>query len=161
MKVAKNKIFSRPCLLQLVEDLKKQGKKIVFTNGCFDIIHLGHIRLLEQAKTLGDFLIVGINSDESVRRLKGHERPIIQQEDRAEILAALEAVNAVTIFSEDTPETLIKMIRPDIHIKGGDYDIDQVPEAKVVEEYGGQVRFIPVVPGRSTTELIERIKKGG
>ena len=159
--MAKNKIFSRPCLLQLVEDLKKQGKKIVFTNGCFDIIHLGHIRLLEQAKTLGDFLIVGINSDESVRRLKGHERPIIQQEDRAEILAALEAVNAVTIFSEDTPETLIKMIRPDIHIKGGDYDIDQVPEAKVVEEYGGQVRFIPVVPGRSTTELIERIKKGG
>lgn len=156
-----NKILQRQHLLEIVNNLKNQGKKIVFTNGCFDILHSGHIRLLEKAKSLGDFLVVGINSDDSVHRLKGPERPVNSQDDRSEILSALESVDAVTIFDEDTPEKLISVIKPDIHVKGGDYTIDQIPESKIVEEYGGKVLIFPFFKGRSTTEILNKIKNGG
>ena len=161
MTLGREKILSRQDLLKTVSDLRSRGKTVVFTNGCFDILHLGHVRLLYEAGLLGDFLVVGINSDDSVRRLKGPSRPLVPEEDRAEILAALEPVSAVTIFPEDTPEELISILKPDIHVKGGDYDIKEIPEAKIVESYGGEVRLIPLVPGHSTTELANKIKNGG
>lgn len=141
----------------IVQNLKNEGAKIVFTNGCFDILHLGHVRYLRKAKNLGDILVVGLNSDDSVRQLKGPERPYISELERAEILASLECVDYVIIFSEKRPDNLIKIVKPDFHVKGGDYKISALPEKKLVESLGGKVVVIPPIKGRSTTNIVERI----
>jgi rfaE bifunctional protein nucleotidyltransferase chain/domain len=137
------------------------GKTVVWTNGCFDLLHVGHIRSFRDAKALGDILIVGINSDASVRALKGDSRPIVNQTDRAELIAALEMVDYVAIFDEPTPVAALSRLRPDIHCKGAEYadGARPVPEREIVLSYGGQIRFLPFHPGRSTTELVERIAK--
>jgi len=135
-------------------------QQVVFTNGCFDILHLGHVEYLEAASRLGDVLVVGLNSDASVSRLKGPSRPLLPQEARARILAALEFVEAVFIFDEDTPEKLIEALRPDVLVKGGDYTEDQIAGAAFVRAYGGQVVILPYVPGYSTTSLIQKICAG-
>jgi D-beta-D-heptose 7-phosphate kinase/D-beta-D-heptose 1-phosphate adenosyltransferase len=152
-----NKIKPRQQIGAIVKNLKNEGAKIVFTNGCFDILHLGHARYLREAKKLGDILIVGLNSDPSVRALKGAPRPYVPELERAEILASLESVDYVVIFSEARPDNLIRAIQPDIHVKGGDYDICQLPERKVVEALGGKVVVIPPIEGRSTTNLVDKI----
>ena len=141
----------------IVKNLKNQGAKIVFTNGCFDILHLGHVRYLREAKRLGDILVVGVNSDNSVTALKGPGRPYVSEIERAEILASMECVDFVIIFTELRPDRLIKIIRPDVHVKGGDYKITELPERKVVEALGGKVVVIPPIKGRSTTGIIEKI----
>ena len=138
------------------QNLKKNGK-IVFTNGCFDIIHAGHVRYLTAAKNFGDILIVGLNTDDSVRRLKGNSRPINNQNDRAEVLLGLKAVDYVILFGENTAEALISEIKPDIYVKGGDYILETLPEAKIVQSYGGRVEFVNLVAGRSTTNVIKKI----
>lgn len=138
--------------------LRAGGQRIVFTNGCFDILHTGHVRYLKAARSLGDCLAVGLNSDVSVRRLKGPERPVNAEADRAEVLDALFAVDYVTIFDEPTAEDLIARIRPDVYVKGGDYTLDSLPEAKIVQQYGGRVAFVDLVPGRSTTKVIEKLR---
>jgi D-beta-D-heptose 7-phosphate kinase/D-beta-D-heptose 1-phosphate adenosyltransferase len=137
---------------------RKSGKTVVFTNGCFDILHRGHTVYLERAKALGDVLIVAVNSDESVRRLKGPERPVNSLEDRMHVLASLRYVDHVVAFGEDTPEELIRAIKPHVFVKGGDYENKPVPEADVVRELGGTVRILPYVDNTSTTSLIERIR---
>lgn len=138
--------------------LRAGGQRIVFTNGCFDILHMGHVRYLKAARSLGDCLAVGLNSDVSVRRLKGPERPVNVEADRAEVLDALFAVDYVTIFDEPTAAELIARIRPDVYVKGGDYTLDTLPEAKIVQQYGGRVAFVDLVPGRSTTKVIEKLR---
>ena len=137
---------------------KRNGRKIVFTNGCFDLLHPGHIRSLETARALGDALIVGLNSDESVRNLKGPHRPVIPELERAEILASLECVDAVTIFREPTPQKLIAALLPDILVKGGDWPGDQIVGREEVEAAGGRVARVDIVPGYSTTEILKRIR---
>lgn len=129
----------------------------MFTNGCFDLLHPGHIHTLVQARALGDVLVVGLNSDESVRRLKGKKRPILDQTERAAILAALEAVDYVTIFDDDTPRTLILQLRPDVLVKGGDWSAEAVVGKEEVEAWGGEVVLIPYQEGNSTTNIIERV----
>lgn len=136
----------------------RKGKKLVFTNGCFDLLHVGHVRYLKEARSLGDLLVVAINTDKSVQKLKGQDRPLQNQEDRSEILAALECVDFVTIFDEETPEKLIQRIKPDILVKGGDWTIDKIVGAPFVMSYGGEVKSLQFVPGRSTTLLIEKMK---
>lgn len=143
---------------QLVEILKSQNKKVVFTNGCFDILHVGHLRYLNEAKKQGDVLIIGVNSDASVKRLKGESRPINNQFDRAEILSGLKAVDYTVIFEEDTPEELIATLKPSIHVKGGDYKKEDLPETKIVESYGGEVRILSFVEGKSTTNIVKKIQ---
>ncbi len=138
--------------------LRAHGQRIVFTNGCFDILHVGHVRYLGAARALGDCLVVGLNSDTSVRRLKGPERPVNEEADRAEVLDALRAVDYVTIFDEPTAAELIEIIRPDVYVKGGDYTIATLPEAEIVRGYGGRVEFIDLVPERSTTRVIEKLR---
>ena len=140
------------------ETLRRGGKKIVFTNGCFDILHAGHVRYLAAARALGDCLVLGLNTDASVRRIKGPERPINSEEDRAEVADALKAVDYVVLFGEPTAEQVIGKVRPDIYVKGGDYTLETLPEAKIVQSYGGRVEFIALVAGRSTTNVIEKIK---
>lgn len=135
------------------------GKRLVFTNGVFDVLHAGHCRYLAEARACGDMLIVGMNTDASVRRLgKGPDRPINPLEDRAEVLSALRAVDGVIPFEEDTPEALITLLRPDIHVKGGDYTEEQLPEAKIVRSYGGDVIILSLLEGRSTTNIVRRIR---
>lgn len=146
--------------IQIIEKIKKEGKKIVFTNGCFDIIHAGHVDYLEKAKSLGDFLIVGLNSDDSVRRLKGNSRPINPQEQRKRVLEGLKAVDMVIIFDEDTPERLIKEIKPDILVKGGDWKVENIVGADFVMSYGGKVYSIDFVFDTSTTKIIQKVKDG-
>jgi len=137
------------------------GKRLVFTNGVFDVLHAGHVRYLEEARACGDMLIVGMNTDASVRRLgKGPDRPINPLEDRAEVLSALRAVDGVIPFEEDTPENLISQLRPEIHVKGGDYTEDQLPEARIVRSYGGDVIILSLLEGRSTTNVVRRIRGG-
>jgi len=133
------------------------GKKVVFTNGCFDLLHVGHVRYLAEAKAQGDLLVVGINSDESVKKLKGESRPIQSEQDRAEILAALASVDFVVTFTEDTPENLIHDVRPDILVKGGDWPIEKIVGAKFVLSYGGEVRSLQFVTGRSTSLIVEKM----
>ena len=140
--------------------LRAAGARVVFTNGCFDILHAGHVRYLAAARAQGDVLILGLNSDASVRRLKGPSRPINNEQDRAEVVGALAAVDAVVIFGEDTAETLIAKVRPAVYVKGGDYTREMLPEARIVEVYGGEVAFIPLVAGKSTTGIIEREGRG-
>jgi rfaE bifunctional protein nucleotidyltransferase chain/domain len=142
---------------QIVENLKKEGKKIIFTNGCFDILHVGHVRYLNDAKKYGDFLIVGINSDSSVRRIKGKNRPIIDEKARAEVVAGLDSVDMVIIFSEDTPYELIKTLEPDVLIKGGDWKEEEIVGADIVKGSGGKVLTVPYISGYSTTSIIEKI----
>ena len=138
--------------------LRAGGKKIVFTNGCFDILHAGHVRYLEKAKAFGDVLVLGLNSDASVRANKGPSRPINGELDRAEVVGALASVDAVVLFDELTAESIIAKVRPDVYVKGGDYTIETLPEAKIVQSYGGRVEFVSLVAGRSTTNVIEKIK---
>lgn len=145
-------------LEQLGDLLRAEGKRIVFTNGCFDLLHVGHIRYLQQARDLGDCLIVGLNSDASVRALKGESRPVNSEDERAELLGALRAVDYVALFSEPTAERLIRCIRPHVYAKGGDYSVETLPEAETVRECGGVVQLLPFSDGRSTTRLIEKIK---
>ena len=137
--------------------LREGGARVVFTNGCFDILHAGHVRYLAAARSLGDVLILGLNSDASVRRLKGETRPVNRAEDRAEVVGALKSVDAVVIFGEDTAEVLIAKVRPAVYAKGGDYTLETLPEARIVERYGGEVAFIPLVAGKSTTNIITRV----
>ena len=145
----------------LTSMLSQTGQKVVFTNGCFDILHAGHVRYLNAAKELGDVLIVGLNSDESVRRLKGEGRPVNPAEDRAEVLAGLRAVDHVVVFGEATAEELVRHLKPDIYVKGGDYSLETLPEAKIVGSYGGKTVLIPMVEGRSTTNVIRRLQNEG
>lgn len=144
-------------LNQIESSLAKfRDEKIVFTNGCFDLLHVGHVRYLQEAKAQGSILVVGVNSDASVKRLKGPTRPIQNENDRAEILAALKAVDFTVIFTEDTPENLIHKVRPHILVKGGDWKINQIVGADFVLSYGGQVKSLQFVEGRSTTKIIEK-----
>jgi D-beta-D-heptose 7-phosphate kinase/D-beta-D-heptose 1-phosphate adenosyltransferase len=142
----------------LLEHWRALGDRIVFTNGCFDILHLGHVTLLNHCATLGDRVVVGLNSDSSVKKLKGDSRPVNNQDARAMILASLENVDAVIIFNEDTPIELIKFFRPDVLVKGGDYKENEIVGADVVKANGGSVKIVPLVSGLSTTHLIESIK---
>ena len=141
------------------EILRAGGQRIVFTNGCFDILHAGHVRYLAQARAQGDCLVLGLNSDASVRRLKGSSRPINSELDRAAVVGALKSVDYVVIFGEQTAEKLIAKVRPAVYAKGGDYTLDTLPEAKIVQSYGGRVAFIDMVAGRSTTNVIAKIKE--
>jgi D-beta-D-heptose 7-phosphate kinase/D-beta-D-heptose 1-phosphate adenosyltransferase len=136
---------------------KRNGKRVVFTNGCFDLLHPGHIRSLETARSLGDVLIVGINSDEGVRMLKGGGRPVIPQQERAEILASLECVDAVVIFDEFTPQRVVAALMPDVLVKGGDWPGNQIVGREEVEAAGGKVILVNVVPGYSTTDILKKI----
>lgn len=137
--------------------LREAGQRVVFTNGCFDILHAGHVRYLEAARALGDCLVLGLNTDASVRCLKGETRPVNTELDRAEVAGALASVDYVVLFDEPTAESLIEKVRPAVYVKGGDYTRETLPEAKIVEKYGGEVHFIDLVPGRSTTKIIEKI----
>ncbi len=141
----------------VVEEQKKNGKRIVFTNGCFDILHPGHVRYLEEARKLGDFLIVGLNSDESVRKIKGAKRPLIGELARAEVLAGLASVDMIVIFDKETPLELIMSLRPDVLVKGGDWQVDQIVGGREVKSWGGEVVSIRYQEGYSTTGIIERI----
>ncbi|MSP18574.1 MAG: D-glycero-beta-D-manno-heptose 1-phosphate adenylyltransferase [Bdellovibrionales bacterium] len=152
------KILSHAQITKISQELRSLGKKIVTSNGCFDLIHLGHISYLIEAASLGDLLIVGINSDASVKKLKGNDRPINCELTRAKQVAALESVDFVTIFNEDTPENILALIKPWIHVKGGDYLPANLPEKAVVEANGGKVICVSLVDGYSTTELIKKIK---
>ena len=151
------KIFSEEQLVGQLARIRRQGKRIVFTNGCFDLIHVGHVSTLAQAKTFGDILVVGINTDASVKRLKGDKRPILDQTSRLLLLAALEVVDYVTTFEEDTPLALIRTLQPDILVKGGDWKPEAVVGKEVVEHTGGRVIVVRYQAGFSTTNLIERI----
>ncbi|MBB5022133.1 D-glycero-beta-D-manno-heptose-7-phosphate kinase [Desulfurispira natronophila] len=155
--LASHKIKALPQLIPIVKQLRRQGKRVLFTNGCFDLLHHGHITYLQDARRQGDVLILGLNSDSSIRRLKGSTRPIIGQNERAQVLAALEAIDYVVIFDEDTPLELIRALKPQGLVKGGDYRPEQVVGREVVEAYGGEVLIIPFVDGSSTTGIIERI----
>lgn len=150
-------IIDRNDAANFCDELKRLGKKIVFTNGCFDIIHAGHVRYLTTAKNFGDVLIVGLNTDESVRRLKGSSRPINNQNDRAEVLLGLKAVDHVIFFGEATAENLIAEVKPNIYVKGGDYTLETLPEAKIVQRFGGRVELVNLVAGRSTTNIVQKI----
>lgn len=153
-----NKIYTRELLKEKIDQLKKEGKKIVFTNGCFDILHAGHTRYLREAKKAGDILILALNSDESVRQLKGEKRPLIAENDRADVVASLESVNFVTIFHESTPLSLIEYFKPDILVKGGDWAEDQIVGRELIKKWGGRVVIIPEIEGSSTTNIIEKIR---
>ncbi len=141
--------------------LREAGQKVVFTNGCFDILHAGHVRYLKEARAQGDCLVLGLNTDASVRRLKGPSRPVNNELDRAEVVGALGCVDYVVLFGEQTAEALISKVRPAVYVKGGDYTLETLPEAKIVQSYGGNVHFVDMVPGRSTTNVIKKIASEG
>lgn len=153
------KIKSREALAQIVQDLKAKGKRVVFTNGCFDLLHVGHIRYLEKARSLGELLVVGLNSDRSVRSIKGPLRPILPQEERAEILSGLWCVDFITLFDEPTPIELIILLKPHVLVKGGDWTKETTVGKEVVEASGGEVVILPFVEGSSSTNIIETIIK--
>ena len=155
--MSKEKIKPIKELEIILKDAKNHGNIIVTTNGIFDILHIGHIRYLQEAKKLGDILVVAVNSDASTKRLKGNSRPINSENDRAEVLAALECVDFVAIFHEDNPIKILSVLKPNIHVKGGDYDISQIIEKETVEKTGGKVVLIPMVKGYSTTGIIGKI----
>ncbi len=152
-------VVSREDLADILAGHRLRNEKIVFTNGCFDILHVGHARYLAQARALGDILVVGLNSDASVRGLKGDNRPLVPQEERAEMLAHLASVDYVSIFDELRPDALLEIVRPNIHVKGGDYRAEELPEAAVVLKHGGRIEIIPLVEGRSTTNIVDRIRE--
>jgi len=151
-------VLSQDELIIHVQRVRSQRRRVVFTNGCFDLLHPGHVKCLEQARALGDVLVVAINSDASVRRMKGPGRPVVPQAERAEVLAALEPVQFVTIFDEDTPQQIIARVLPDVLVKGGDWGPDQIVGRAEVEAAGGRVVSIPLEPGYSTTKLLEKIR---
>ena len=151
-------LVERQDIAKFCEILRKGGQKVVFTNGCFDILHAGHVTYLEAAKAQGDVLVLGLNTDASVRRLKGPERPINSELDRAKVVGALKSVDYVVLFGEQTAEAVIAEVKPDVYVQGGDYTLDTLPEAKIVQSYGGKVAFIDMVEGRSTTNIINKIK---
>ena len=153
------KILTHEALMNEREHLHRAGKKLVFTNGVFDILHVGHVRYLTQARELGDALVVAINSDASVRELKGDARPLVSQNDRAEVLAALSSVDYVTVFDDISPRSLIAKLLPDVLVKGGDYTLDQIHGREEVEAAGGRVISLPFVDGSSTSQIIERMKR--
>ena len=153
------KIKSLAAIKKIAANLKNQGRKIVFTNGCFDLLHVGHVRYLQKAKKLGDVLIVGLNTDHSVKLIKGKNRPIISQKERAEVLASLGCVDYVVLFNEPDPLKIIKAIQPDILVKGADWDKNQIVGREIVEKAGGKVVRISLVPGASSTKIIEKIIK--
>jgi D-beta-D-heptose 7-phosphate kinase/D-beta-D-heptose 1-phosphate adenosyltransferase len=153
-----NKILERNALKDKLEKLRKKGKTVAFTNGCFDILHVGHVRYLREAKKTADVLILALNSDSSVRSIKGNERPLIPEKERAEIISALEFIDFVTIFSELTPLELINYLKPDILIKGGDWPEEKVVGREEIKKWGGRVVIIPEVEGKSTTNIVEKIK---
>lgn len=153
------KILSLEELLSERARLRSAAQKLVFTNGVFDLLHVGHVRYLEQARTFGDALVVALNSDRSVRELKGDDRPVINQQERAEIIAALRSVNYVTVFDEISPRSLIARVLPDVLVKGGDYGLDEIHGREEVEAAGGKVVSLPFVEGASTSSIIERMKK--
>jgi len=155
----KSKIKSPGALRKIVFALKSKGKKIVFTNGCFDLLHYGHAKYLEDARRKGDILVVAVNSDSSVRKIKGNKRPVVAQNDRLSLVAALESVDYVTCFKEETPLKVIKLLKPDILIKGADWNKKEIVGNDVVLSYGGRVCSIKLVKGRSTTKLIKKIAK--
>jgi len=148
-------------ITDLVKKLRNQDKTIVFTNGCFDIIHAGHVQYLQEAKALGDILVIGLNSDASVKRLKGAERPVNDQNDRAIVLSAIKSVDYVVIFKEDTPYDIIKQIKPDILVKGGDWPEDEIVGHDIVKANGGIVKSLSFRPGNSSTSIIEKMKNNG
>lgn len=150
-------VSTRSELAQKASELKALGKKVVTTNGCFDILHVGHVRFLKAARALGDVLIVGLNTDRSVRKLKGEKRPIQSENDRAEILSSLGCVDYVCLFDEDTPVEFIKALKPDFHAKGADYKPSDLAETPVVEAGGGKLEIIDLVPGKSTTSIVGKI----
>lgn len=152
------KLIEKENLDKIIKKLKSENRKIVFTNGCFDILHAGHVRYLKESKKFGDILIVGLNSDISVKKIKGESRPINPEMDRAEVLAGLEAVNYIVLFDETSPVKLLEEIKPDIYTKGADYTVETLPEAKTVLSYGGKIEFIKFLEGRSTTKIIDKIK---
>jgi D-beta-D-heptose 7-phosphate kinase/D-beta-D-heptose 1-phosphate adenosyltransferase len=151
------KIFSSTALAKKLASLRSRGKRIVFTNGCFDILHVGHVEYLGKARKLGDLLVIGLNSDKSVRKIKGDSRPINRQADRAKVLSALSFVDYVTIFNEDTPESLIKKLKPDVLAKGGDWKPKDIVGGDFVKSRGGRVVSIPFVEGYSTTSLLRKL----
>lgn len=155
------KIVTFDQLLQLMKKVRAAGKKIAWTNGCFDIIHVGHVDYLEKSKSYADLLVVGLNSDVSVKKLKGELRPIFSQADRARVLAAIEPVDYIVIFDETSPIEYIRALQPDFYIKGGDYTIDTIDqhERRAVEAYGGRIVLLPMVPGVSTSVVVEKIKQ--
>jgi rfaE bifunctional protein nucleotidyltransferase chain/domain len=155
---AHQKILERDALI--AEFARPRDVRLVFTNGCFDILHRGHVEYLAAARRMGDLLVVGVNSDDSVCRLKGPGRPINPEMDRAVVLAALEAVDVVTLFSEDTPLALIQRLLPDVLVKGGDYEVSAIVGASEVTAAGGEVVVVPLVPGRSTTRILQRMNPG-
>jgi len=155
----KQKIRERKDLLRIIKNLKAKGKRIVFTNGCFDLLHIGHVRYLEKARTLGDALVVGVNSDSSVRKLKGPKRPVLPAKERTEILSGLGCVDYITIFDERDPLKLITSLHPDVLVKGGDWTKDQIVGSEVVKRSGGKVVTIPFVKEASTSNLINIILK--
>jgi len=157
--MASKRILSRLELVGRVGAARTKGQRIVLANGCFDVLHVGHVRYLKAAKALGDLLIVGINSDEQARRLKGEGRPILSQDQRAEIISSIEAVDLVTIFSEPTVAELLLALKPDIHAKGTDYTEDSVPERDVVRSFGGRVAIVGDPKGHSSSEMIEKSRK--
>ena len=154
-------VVSQDELLQRLNRLRQQGKRIVFTNGCFDWLHAGHVRYLKRARALGDVLVVGLNSDASVRALKGEGRPLLRQEHRAEVLAALACVDYVTVFDDLTPLRLIQAVQPDVLVKGGDWPVERIVGREVVEARGGEVVSIPVEVALSTSRLLERVRGRG
>lgn len=158
---ASEKVVTRDELIRRVAELRKAGQRIVFTNGCFDLLHVGHITYLNDARGLGDVLVVGLNTDRSIRALKGPSRPIIPEAERSHVLAALECVTFVTLFDEDTPLDLIRAVQPDVLVKGADYTREQVVGHEIVESYGGKVSLVPLVDNASTTSIIQRIKEIG
>lgn len=151
-------IVNRAALVEIRKRLRSEGRRVVFTNGCFDIIHRGHVEYLAKARAMGDVLVVGLNTDESVRRLKGPSRPVVGQDDRAVVMSALRAVDYVCLFDEETPLELITAIVPDILVKGADWPIEKVVGRDVVESSGGTVQTIEFIPDRSTSSIIERIR---
>ncbi len=153
-----NKIFTRDVLKEKLEALRNQGKKIAFTNGCFDILHVGHVRYLREAKKKADVLVLALNSDSSVRTLKGEKRPLVTENERAEVLEALDFIDFITIFDESTPLELINYLKPDVLIKGGDWSEDKIVGREEVLKWGGRVVIIPEVQGKSTTNVVEKIK---
>lgn len=155
--MSSEKIKTQDEIEKIASDVKNQGKKIVTTNGVFDILHIGHIRYLQEAKKQGDILVIAINTDASVKENKGDKRPLNNKNDRAEALAALTCVDYVTFFPEKTPESILEKIKPDVHVKGGDYQMDQIIEKDIVEKNGGKIILIPEVEGYATTNLIEKI----
>jgi len=153
----RSKIKDQPAMKEAAEEAKGEGKKVVFTNGCFDILHLGHIRYLSEAKKCGDYLIVGVNSDRSVKAIKGEDRPVIPEQARAELLAALCFVDGVVIFDEEDPLALIECLRPEVLVKGEDWEENEIVGADLVKKGGGEVKRITLVPHASTSGIVQRI----